>query len=196
LLEKKVDFKQVKVDMSNKSEEFVELYHSIIPDRDVRERVPVLVHGPKRLVDHTTIVEYLATAYPESGTPLTPPDPYAAARVKLFCQYFADHVVPAYNHLIHAGEGHVGEAKEALMKALAAVDEFLALHGAGEGEYAVGPHYGWSMTSADQECEGRKLGRVAGWMKACLARPAAKLTGPNRKELVDGLVEWEWSHAV
>jgi hypothetical protein len=44
------------VDMSNKSEEFVELYHSIIPDRDVRERVPVLVHGPKRLVDHTTIV--------------------------------------------------------------------------------------------------------------------------------------------
>jgi hypothetical protein len=37
------------------------------------------------------------------------------------------------------------------MKALTAVDEFLALHGAGEGEYAVGPHYGWSMTgSVDQ----------------------------------------------
>lgn len=42
--------------MANKSQEFVELYHSIIPDKDVRERVPVLVHGPKRLVDHTTIV--------------------------------------------------------------------------------------------------------------------------------------------
>lgn len=59
--------------------------------------------------------------------------------------------MPAYQHLIHAGEGAVAEAKEALMKALGAVDEFLALHGAGEGEYAVGPHYGWSMTaSADQ----------------------------------------------
>jgi hypothetical protein len=46
----------VQVDMANKSTEFVELYHSIIPDKDVRERVPVLVHGPKRLVDHTTIV--------------------------------------------------------------------------------------------------------------------------------------------
>jgi hypothetical protein len=103
------------------------------------------------------VQEYLATAYPDSGTPLTPPDPYAAARVKLFCQYFADHVVPAYNHLIHAGEDHVGEAKEALMKALTAVDEFLGLHGAGEGEYAVGPHYGWSMTSADQV--GGPLGR-------------------------------------
>lgn len=32
--------------------------------------------------------EYLAGAYPDSGTPLTPPDPYAAARVKLFVQYF------------------------------------------------------------------------------------------------------------
>lgn len=48
--------------MSNKSEEFVELYHSIIPDRYVRERVPVLVHGPKRLVDHTTIVVRAAQA--------------------------------------------------------------------------------------------------------------------------------------
>lgn len=32
--------------------------------------------------------EYLAAAYPSSGTPLTPPDPYAAARVKLFTRYF------------------------------------------------------------------------------------------------------------
>jgi glutathione S-transferase len=54
----------------------------------------------------------------------------------------------------------------------------------------------WRGMDVLQECEGRKLVRVAGWMKACLARPAAKLTGPNRKELVDGLVEWEWSHAV
>lgn len=55
----------------------------------------------------------------------------------------------------------MGEAKEALMKALAAVDEFLGLHGAGEGEYAVGPHYGWSMTSVEQ-ARGAGLRRVGG----------------------------------
>lgn len=44
------------VDLAKKPQEFVELYHSIIPDADVKERVPVLVHGPKRLADHTTIV--------------------------------------------------------------------------------------------------------------------------------------------
>lgn len=47
------------------------------------------------------------------------------------------------------------------MKALAAVDEFLGLHGAGEGEYAVGPHYGWSMTSVEQ-ARGAGLRRVGG----------------------------------
>eukprot|EP00879_Flechtneria_rotunda_P011732 GHRR01012253.1.p1 GENE.GHRR01012253.1~~GHRR01012253.1.p1 ORF type:complete len:264 (+),score=87.09 GHRR01012253.1:401-1192(+) len=252
LLEKKVPFKEVKVDLSSKPTEFKELYHSIIPDKDVRERVPVLVNGTNRLVDSTTIVEYLAACYADSGTPLTPKDPYTAARIKLFTQYFADHVVPAYNHLVSASNPHViTEAQEQLMKALAAVDEFLALHGAGAGDYAVGPHYGWSMSSLSSmgsdeqmanpqaegrsphehflmgpfystaevistpfivrmvevlpewrdmdvlaECERKRLVRVAGWMRACLARPSAKLSGPERRELVDGLVEWEWSHAV
>lgn len=48
------------------------------------------------------------------------------------------------------------------MKALAAVDEFLGLHGAGEGEYAVGPHYGWSMTSVQQARGGGRLARGGG----------------------------------
>lgn len=54
----------------------------------------------------------------------------------------------------------------------------------------------WRGVDVLQECEDRKLHRVAGWMRACLARPSAQMTGPNRKELVNGLVEWEWSHAV
>lgn len=54
----------------------------------------------------------------------------------------------------------------------------------------------WREMDVLAECETRKLHRVAGWMRACLARPSAQLTGPKRKELVDGLVEWEWSHAM
>jgi glutathione S-transferase len=76
------------VDMANKTQDFIELYHSIIPDKDVRERVPVLVNGSHRLVDSHTIVEYISNAYPDSGTALTPSDPYTAARVRLFVQYF------------------------------------------------------------------------------------------------------------
>jgi hypothetical protein len=59
-----------------------------------------------------------------------------------------DHVVPAYHHLVKVSEpAMIAAAKDELLKALACVDEFLALHGAGDGDYAVGPHYGWSMSS-------------------------------------------------
>lgn len=60
-----------------------------------------------------------------------------------------DHVVPAFSRLTHVeGADQIQEAKGALLRALGAVDQFLKLHGAGEGEYAVGPHYGWSMTGS------------------------------------------------
>lgn len=41
-------------------EEFSELYHSIVPDRAARERVPLLLDGPQRLVDAGVIVAFLA----------------------------------------------------------------------------------------------------------------------------------------
>lgn len=55
------------VDLANKTQEFVELYHSIIPDKDLKERVPVLVHGPKRLVDPTVIVVRVPSALPHTA---------------------------------------------------------------------------------------------------------------------------------
>jgi hypothetical protein len=41
----------LQVNLGAKPQEFVELYHSIIPDRGERERVPVLLNGTNRLVD-------------------------------------------------------------------------------------------------------------------------------------------------
>jgi hypothetical protein len=41
----------LQVNLGAKPQEFVELYHSIIPDRDERESVPVLLNGTNRLVD-------------------------------------------------------------------------------------------------------------------------------------------------
>lgn len=60
-------------------------------------------------------------AHAGSGAPLVPANPYAAARVKLFSLYFAEHVVPAYAHLVAATEpAAIADAREALMRALAA----------------------------------------------------------------------------
>lgn len=155
LVEKQLPFREIKVAPGARPEEFSELYHSIVPDRAARERVPLLLDGPQRLVDAGVIVAFLAEAHAGSGAPLVPANPYAAARVKLFSLYFAEHVVPAYAHLVAATEpAAIADAREALMRALAAVDEFLALHGASEGRYAVGQHYGWTMRQpADQQSD-------------------------------------------
>lgn len=59
--------------------------------------------------------------------------------------------MPAYQQLLKTSDAGIQSATEALMKALRSVDEFLALHGAGEGDYAVGPHYSWNMSQWGEE---------------------------------------------
>lgn len=54
----------------------------------------------------------------------------------------------------------------------------------------------WRGLDVLAACDARKLGRVAGWMRACLARKSAQLVGPRQHELVSGMAENEWSHQV
>jgi len=241
LIEKRRAFREVKVDLATKPSEFIELYHSIITDKTAKEAVPVFVDGKTRLVESDIISEYLARQY-NTGTPLLPPDAASQALVQLFIQQFRAKVVPPYLRLIHVEDPKaIAEATKDLVNALAAMDDFINLHGGYQGDHAVGPHYSWSMhSSVDQPAEGpehnhyfmgayyslaevcctpfvarmaqvlpewrgvdvmqlckdKGLSRVVGWMQACLERPSARLTGPKKDELVEGLAEWEWSHAM
>jgi glutathione S-transferase len=149
LLEKRLAFKEEKVDLSTRDGDFLELYHSIIPDLSVRERVPVMVNGHTRLCDSLIINEYLARRFAGSGTPLIPVDnPAGEAAMKLFIDYFMEHVVPAYSRLIKVEDVNAQkEAKAQLVTSLEAVDAFLQLHSpAALGElWALGPRFGWSM---------------------------------------------------
>jgi hypothetical protein len=86
-------------------------------------------------------------------------------------------VVPAYHHLVKVSEpAMITAAKDELLKALACVDEFLALHGAGDGDYAVGPHYGWSMSSQGGDDKVRWGGRVVRvWCESLIAPSGEEL---------------------
>lgn len=242
LIEKRRTFRELKVDLSTKPTDFVELYHSIVTDKAAREAVPLLVDGKTRLVESRIIAEYLARQYVSQGAPLLPPDPTSQALVSLFIQQFHDRVVPPYLRLIHVEDKKaVAEATADLMDALTGLDDFLSLHGGYQGEHAVGPHYSWSMHSEDSASDGSQqhpgyfmgpyyslaevlctpfvarmvhvlpewrevdvlaaakekgLQRLVEWMEACLERPSARMTGPRKDELVEGLAEWEWSHAM
>jgi glutathione S-transferase len=230
------------VDLATKPAEFIELYHSIVTDKAAKEAVPVIVDGKTRLVESRIISEFLARQY-NTGTPLLPPDAASQALVQLFIQQFHAKVVPPYLRLIHVEEQKAkAEATKDLLEALAAMDDFINLHGGYQGDHAVGPHYSWSMhSSVDQGaeeqqqqqqyfmgpyyslaevsctpfvarmvqvlpewrevdvmqlCKDKGLSRMVSWMEACLQRPSARLTGPKKDELVEGLAEWEWSHAM
>ncbi|GBF93195.1 hypothetical protein Rsub_05927 [Raphidocelis subcapitata] len=134
------------VDMSNKPNDFKELYHAVIPLKDVRERAPLLLDGPTHLADASIISEYLEARYRDRGARLMPDDPAAQARVRLFVRFFGDHVVPQYQRIVHVDDPAIVEETHArLLAALEAVDQFLRLHGGSGAAGAVGPHAGWSM---------------------------------------------------
>lgn len=143
-IEKQLNFREMRVDPANRPAQFVELFESIMPGT-AHPAAPLLVDGRARLCNAETIVDYVARAYQQQGTALLPADPYAAARVQLFTRFFAATVVPALKALLHANDAALADAREALMRALAATDEFLKLHGAGDGDYAVG--HGFVMES-------------------------------------------------
>lgn len=155
LLEKQVPFQRVQVDMASKPAEFKELYHAVIPLKDVKERVPLLLDGPTHLAESLVINEYLEAKYKSQGARLMPDDAAAQARVRLFIQFFRDQVLPHYQRIVHVDKPElVEESHQKLLAALEAVDQFLRLHGGSGAAGAVGPHAGFIMRDEDQEPRG------------------------------------------
>lgn len=159
LLEKRVPFQRVQVDMSSKPDDFKDLYHAVIPMRDVKERVPLLLDGATHLAESLVINEYLETKYKEQGARLMPDDAAAQARVRLFIRFFHDQVTPLYHRVVHVDNPEVvAETHRKLLAALEAVDQFLRLHG-GAATGAVGPHAGFVMRDEDSASGPYFLGR-------------------------------------
>ncbi|KAI8477194.1 MAG: hypothetical protein J3K34DRAFT_398604 [Monoraphidium minutum] len=155
LLEKQVPFQRIQLDMASKPQEFRDLYHAVIPLKDVKERVPLLLDGPTHLAESLVINEYLEARYKNQGARLMPDDAAAQARVRLFIQFFQDHVLPHYRRIVHVENPQiVEEAHQQLLAALEAVDAFLRLHGGSGAAGAVGPHSGFVMRDEDQAPQG------------------------------------------
>lgn len=54
----------------------------------------------------------------------------------------------------------------------------------------------WRGVDVMQLAADQKLNRLISWMKACMDRPSAKMTDPTSEALIQGLVDWQWSHAI
>jgi glutathione S-transferase len=94
LLEKKIDFTPIEVDLQNKSEAFTHISRY--------GKVPAIKHGDVELYESAIINEYLEEVFPEP--PLLPQDPAAKAIARIWIDYANTRLAPAFAKLLRGKE--------------------------------------------------------------------------------------------
>lgn len=199
MLEKSVEFDTVKVDLRNKSDEFVSVYSKANPTTNARAKVPILEHQGHIIIESLIVVEYVNDAFP-GGTQLFPPDPSsrAAARLSLELSPFS------YFDVLRAGNNSEAKttAVEAFKSNLAGFDLFLAKANRGDGPFLLEdfsyaecalapfvqrasvllPHFvGLDLL---QTCTYMGLDRLAAWIEAVLERPSVRTSGLSSEAMI------------
>ena len=90
LLEKKIDFTPIEIDLQNKPDGFVQISRY--------GKVPAIKHGDVEIYESAIINEYLDEVFPEP--PLLPSDPGAKAIARIWIDYANTRLVPAFNKLL------------------------------------------------------------------------------------------------
>eukprot|EP00884_Botryococcus_braunii_P010703 jgi/Botrbrau1/19634/Bobra.0003s0004.1 len=146
LEEKGIPYKHILVDPQNKPEDFKQLYASIIGNDFDSAKVPTIVDGDFKLTESLVVLDYLETAYPDSGLNLLPADPAERANVRLFAEQYTDKINSYLFKFFQADSWPaVEELKPQFIKNLLSLDAFLKRHGSEEGgSFFLGGRYGWA----------------------------------------------------
>lgn len=180
LLEKKISFEEITVDVLNKPEWFLALSPS--------GKVPVLKHEDCTVFDSAVINEYLDEVFPE--IPLMPSCPDERARVRFWINFANGQLHTSYMNILRAPPDRFGDAVARLEADLTTLDRAL-----GEN-VRTGPYFnGEQFTLADityattfdrfsvfPVLRGYDLrgsaARVRSWMEALAMRPSVMATRP------------------
>ncbi|XP_074274265.1 glutathione transferase GST 23-like [Silene latifolia] len=101
---KGIKYEYVEEDLQNKSDDLLR-YNPII------QKVPVLVHNGKSVLESINILEYIDETWPHS--PLLPADPYEKAMARFWTKFMEDKGPVFYSYFRAVGEEQVKIAKEA-----------------------------------------------------------------------------------
>ena len=182
LLEKKISFEEITVDVRNKPDWFLALSPS--------GKVPVLKRDDCTVFDSAVINEYLDEAFPE--IPLMPSHPDDRARVRFWINFANSQLHTSYMNILRTPPDSFGDAVAQFEADLTTLDRSL------EDSAKLGPYFnGELFTLADityattfdrfsvfpvlrgYDFPGTTVARVHSWMESLAVRPSVVATRPS-----------------
>ena len=129
LMEKGLEFTLTEVDLSNKSDRFMQV--------SAYGKVPALVHGAVQIYESAIINEYIDEVFPEP--PLLPGSPAGRAAARIWIDYCNHHFVDDYYALIRSADSEKqSEHRKRVEDQLRFVEHHALANGGDAGPYWFG----------------------------------------------------------
>ncbi|CAL4974631.1 unnamed protein product [Urochloa decumbens] len=177
-------------DLTNKSD-------LLLKSNLVHGKVPVLIHAGRPVCESLVILEYLDEAWPGTGPPLLPSDPYDRATARFWAAYVNDTFFPAFRALFKSlTEEQRAEAFESAVPKVETLDRafrecskgkaFFGGDAVGIVDVALGSHLVWiRVVGGTNLLDGARFPALAAWAERFLAVDAVRKVMPDAGKVLE-----------
>lgn len=192
------------VDLTNRTQEFIDFYKSMSPDETASAKVPILEHGEPgsedyvKLIESNIILEYIEDVWGDKGPRLRPTNPMDAAGVRMFNESFGK--MSPFGLIMGDSLEALQKKLQEMAKGMQIVDRCLQQYKKrnASGDFVMGLEFSQAECMAApilvravdwlkgirgvdmvQLAEDLALPYLVAWMRAVLSRPSVKETTPD-----------------
>ncbi|CAL4955018.1 unnamed protein product [Urochloa decumbens] len=180
-------------DLTNKSD-------FLLKSNPVHGKVPVLIHAGRPVCESLVILEYLDEAWPGTGLPLLPSDPYDRATARFWAAYVNDTFFPAFRALFRSlTEEQRAEAFENAVPKVETLDRafrecskgkaFFGGDAVGIVDVALGSHLVWikvvDEVAGTNLLDGAKFPALAAWAERFMGVDAVRKVMPDGGKVLE-----------